>query len=147
MAKGDGKTRTKKGAPAGGEGDPAVIRLWAARGRGAGALVGFSVVAWVSYRAGIDLTDAAFRGLIGAVVFSFVGWLCALLVLTGLLRTAAHDRVHGERKAAETAAAARRQAMAQAVADLRPPASGFGATMPDTTTPPDPGRADPAGAV
>ena len=74
---------------AAGAGPAAVVRLWASRGRAAGALTGFVVVAAVSYRAGIGLTDAALRGLAGAVVFSFVGWLCALMVLTGLVRTAA----------------------------------------------------------
>jgi len=76
-----------KGAAAAGA-SPSTVRLWASRGRAAGALIGFAVAFWVSHRAGINLTDSALRGLIGAVAFSFVGWWCALLAITGLMRSA-----------------------------------------------------------
>lgn len=115
--------KAKKGAPsqnAGAGADPAVIRYWTSRGRAWGSLIGFGVVTWVSYRAGMGLTDAAFRGIIGGIVFSLVGWGCTLLVLTGLLRTAAQTLVDQERKAAEAAAAARAEAMAQTAAALHP---------------------------
>lgn len=139
----DTKKKAKGDAPAGAEGDPAVIRLWTSRGRACGTLIGFGVVTWVSYRAGMGLTDAAFRGIIGGIVFSLVGWACALLVLTGLLRTAAQNVVDGERRAAEAAAASRAAAMAQmaagrAPADRSGPATSGGAS-------PGAGPSDPAG--
>jgi hypothetical protein len=125
MAKDTKKASPKKkggkgAASANPETDPVVIRLWTSRGRAWGSLIGFFVVAFVSYRAGIGPTDAAFRGLIGGIAFSFVGWGCALLVLTGLLRTAAQTLVDEERKAAEAAAAARAEAMAQTASTLHP---------------------------
>jgi hypothetical protein len=125
MAK-DAKKNTKaskkgKGAaPASAGTDPAVIRYWTSRGRAWGSLIGFAVVTWVSYRAGMGLTDAAFRGIIGGMVFSLVGWGCTLLVLTGLLRTAAQSLIDEERKVAEAAAVARAEAMAQTAAELHP---------------------------
>lgn len=113
--------KAKKGAPSQTPGAaPEVIRYWTARGRAFGSLIGFAVVTYVSYRAGMGLTDAAFRGIIGGLVFSLVGWGCTLLVLTGLLRTAAQALVDEERNAAEAAAAARAEAMAQTAAALHP---------------------------
>ena len=88
MAK-DAKQKDAKAAAAA----PSVVRTWVARSRAVAALIGFSVVTYVSMGAGMDLTGAAMHGLVGAVVFSFVGWFCALLVLTGLMRTAARNSV------------------------------------------------------
>jgi len=136
------KKKTKGDAPAGAEGDPAVIRLWTSRGRAGGTLIGFGVVTWVSHRAGLGLTDAAFRGIVGGIVFSFVGWACALLILTGLLRTAAQNLVDEERRAAEAAAAARAAAMAQMAAGRSPAKRSDPATLGGVS--PDVGPPDPA---
>ena len=128
----DPKAKKAKGdAPAGAEGDPAVIRLWTSRGRACGTLIGFGVVSWVSHRAGMGLTDAAFRGIIGGIAFRFVGWACALLVLTGLLRTAAQNLVDEERGAVQAAAASRAAAMAQMAAG----ASSSGGASPNAGPP------------
>ena len=78
-AKGKGKDAPARGP----------IAEWAAKGRAVGALIGFAVTFLVSYRAGIGPVDAALRGLIGGVAFSLGGWMCALMVLNGLVRTAA----------------------------------------------------------
>lgn len=130
---------TSKAAGAGGEAAGAEVgflKLWVSRGRAAGALIGFAIVAWVSHRAGIGLTDSALRGLVGAVAFSFVGWLCALMIITGLLRTAARDK--NEREAALAEAA-------QAQAQMAPagPSGPHGAhDVPESAS--DPGLAPPS---
>lgn len=135
----------KKGAaPANPEADPAIIRLWTSRGRAWGSLIGFAVVTFVSYRAGMGLTDAAFRGIIGGLVFSLVGWGCTLLVLTGLLRTAAQTLVDEEKNAADAAAAARAEAIAQTAAGLHRPSSADAGSPVDA---PDFAVSDPAAAA
>lgn len=80
-----------KGAKAAKGGDRTVVRVWVSRGRAYASLIGFTVTTWVSHSKGMGFVDAAYHGLIGAILFSFVGWLCALLVLTGLMRTAARN--------------------------------------------------------
>ena len=89
------KAKTQKAEKGKGGGAPTAVTLWAGRGRALGALIGFTVVLWISHRAGMGMVDAALRGLIGAVGFSLVGWWCALLVITGLMRTAAAPRRAG----------------------------------------------------
>jgi hypothetical protein len=90
-------SQTAKGTAARGKGGakakdagkgPGPIRLWASRGRAIGGLIGFAVTTFVSWRTGLGLTDSALRGLLGALAFSFVGWWCALMIITGLMRTA-----------------------------------------------------------
>ncbi|MEW6583345.1 MAG: hypothetical protein AB1416_11365 [Actinomycetota bacterium] len=83
-----------KGAKAdggGAKGSSSVVAMWVSRARAGASLLGFAIVTYVSRGAGMGWTDAAYHGLIGAVAFSFVGWFCALLVITGLMRTAARD--------------------------------------------------------
>ena len=47
------------------------LRLWVARGKVIGGLVGFLVATTVARRAGLDWVDAGLRGLIGAAALVF----------------------------------------------------------------------------
>lgn len=67
---------------------PGSIGIWTQRARGVGLLLGFAVAFLVSRREGLPLSDAALRGVIGALVMSVIAWWCSLLVITGLIRTA-----------------------------------------------------------
>jgi hypothetical protein len=89
MAKPGDKGRDRGAAAKDAAAGPSAVAVWAGRARAIGALIGFAVAFWVSRRAGIGTTDAALRGLLGAVAFSLVTWFAALLVIGGLVRTAA----------------------------------------------------------
>jgi formate/nitrite transporter FocA (FNT family) len=103
----------KKGATTESE-SSAGVGVWIARARAGSALLGFAIAFVVASRAGMPMVDAAIRGLIGAVIFSVVGWWCGLLVIQALMRSAVHQRTvraqEGVRRAremeAEPAAAA-----------------------------------------
>jgi hypothetical protein len=88
--------------------DPGAIGLWTQRARGVGLLIGFAVTFLVSRGEGLPVADSALRGVVGALVMSVVCWWCALMVITGLIRTALH------RQNSEIAAAAREAAAARA---------------------------------
>jgi hypothetical protein len=120
MAKDDKK---KDAGKAGKGGAPTVVQMWVSRSRTATALLGFLIVTFVSKGAGMDLTGAALHGLVGAVIFSFVGWFCALLVLTGLMRTAARNSVPGPPRPAPVPRAGTSRASAGGQEAL-PPSTG-----------------------
>jgi hypothetical protein len=98
------------------------LRLWVARGKVIGGLVGFLVATMVARRAGLDWVDAGLRGLVGAAALALVGWLCALLVMNALMRTVVIHARDQERRRIEEMAAARDRADA---GDAAPEASGL----------------------
>ena len=82
------------------------MKLWVARARAGGALVGFLLGMWVCDRQGIPLVDATLRSLLAAAALAMVSWWCALLVIQALIRTAAvQRRAEIEAATAEAAAA------------------------------------------
>ncbi len=100
--------RSAKGKGRSAEETPASpMDTWISRARGAGALVGFVIAFWVCRRQGFDVTDAALRGLIGAVGLSLVTWWSSLLVIQALMRAAAAQTTRDAYAAAEAQAAAR----------------------------------------
>lgn len=103
----------KDGAKAAKDGEgPGAIGVWTQRARGVGLLIGFAVAFWVSRREGLPMSDAALRGVLGALAMSVVCWWCALLVITALIRSALHrqNEAHAD--------AARRVADAQTAATV-----------------------------
>ncbi len=68
--------------------DPGPIGVWTQRARGIGLLIGFAVTFLVSRNEGLPVADSALRAVGGALVMSVVCWWCALMVITGLIRTA-----------------------------------------------------------
>lgn len=107
----------KKGASRGGE-EAAVaspMDMWISRARGMGAIIGFLIAFWVCRRQGFGLTDAALRGLIGAIGLSLVAWWSSLLIIQALMRAAA-DQTNREAHAAVAEAQARAAERATATA-------------------------------
>jgi formate/nitrite transporter FocA (FNT family) len=96
------------------------LRLWVARAKVAGAVIGFAVATLVARRAGLDWVDAGLRGLLAAAVFTLVGWLCALLVINALMRTVAIQRRDEERRLVEERKAARAREAAEAAEPAEP---------------------------
>ena len=68
------------------------IALWVTRGRTGGAIAGFLLGLWVCRRADLPWPDATLRALVAALGLGLVAWLCTLLVLQALVRTAAEQR-------------------------------------------------------
>jgi len=64
------------------------ISVWTQRARGVGLLLGFAVTFLVSRSEGLPVADSALRGVLGALAMSLVTWWSALLVITGLMRSA-----------------------------------------------------------
>lgn len=85
---------------------PGAIGIWTQRARGVGLLLGFAVAYWVSRREGLPMSDAALRGVLGALAMSVVCWWCALLVITALIRSALHRQNEAHAEAARRMAAA-----------------------------------------
>jgi hypothetical protein len=85
---------------------PSSMAMWIGRARAAGALLGFGLAFYVCRNQGFGMTDAALRGLLGAVAMSLVAWWSALMVITGLMRAAAAQQQRELEAAAAEAAAA-----------------------------------------
>lgn len=95
------------------------MKLWVARARAGGALVGFLLGMWVCDRQGIPLVDATLRSLLAAAALAMVSWWCALLVIQALIRTAAVQRMAEIEAATAQVAAANAERWAAEDDDVR----------------------------
>ncbi|HWH14057.1 MAG TPA: hypothetical protein VNT51_04875, partial [Miltoncostaeaceae bacterium] len=77
-----------------------------------GLLLGFAVTFLVARGEDLPLADAALRGVVGALAMSLVAWWSALLVITGLMRSAVSQQNAEIAEALRQAAAAREAAPA-----------------------------------
>ena len=107
------RTAKKGGSRGGGDAVASPMDTWISRARGVGAILGFLIAFWVCRRQGFTLTDAALRGLVGAIALSLVAWWSSLLIIQALMRAAADQTT---REAYAAAAEAQAQAQAQAAA-------------------------------
>jgi hypothetical protein len=123
----DAKDKKAKGkGKGGGEADaPGVIRLSGhpraqqhiAKAKGWGGLIGFFVVGWLSYRAGVPLPAAGLRAIAGGAGLYVLAWAAAVAVWREVAVAEverARRRMIAEMEAA--AAAAQEQAKAQQAA-------------------------------
>lgn len=129
------RTGARGGEPAGG-GERAAeavtpMAIWVGRARAAGGVLGFLAALWVCHRQGLGLVDATLRALVAAAGLSLVAWWSALLVIKGLMDSAAAQREREREQAAAEAAAAREAAAATGQPPAADPAQGATAPNPE----------------
>jgi len=76
----------KEKAPPPGQG-PNQVDAWVSRMRTYGGIGGFLIVTLLSRWGGLPWSDAFLRGLLGALILSFIAWWCTLLVFRALIRS------------------------------------------------------------
>lgn len=79
--------KQKKGKAVAPGGEINQVNAWVSRMRTYGGLAGFGLVLLLSRLGGVPWSDAIVRGLIGALVLSFIAWWCTLLVFRALIRS------------------------------------------------------------